>query len=312
MKTFLLRLLVVSIGLVAAPARADSPLPPKASTLPLWKVEGGSAPVFLLGSVHVLKEKDYPLAARIETAFSNASVVVFETDLDKMEDPSFQMQMLTESMLPENQTLKDVLSPETYKALSDYAKDAGLPMMAFDRLKPVLAAAAIVMMEMKKLDLEPEYGVDQHYFTAAKAAKKRIVPLETPEFQLKLLTGFSKEEGEAAVKSLLQELESTRKDLPAMITAWRTGDAAKLELLLNDARKDAPAVFQRLVTDRNRRWVPKLEELARGKAPVIVIVGAGHLVGKDSVVDLLQQKHWTVRQQTSGADPTPKNTKSSQ
>jgi uncharacterized protein len=58
-----------------------------------------------------------------------------------------------------------------------------------------------------------------------------------------------------------------------------------------------PDLRDRLLIDRNKRWVPKIEALADGPDTAMVIVGAGHLVGPDSVVDLLQKDGRIVRQQ---------------
>jgi uncharacterized protein len=52
-----------------------------------------------------------------------------------------------------------------------------------------------------------------------------------------------------------------------------------------------------MLTDRNQNWLPKIEELARGKKNAVVIVGAAHLVGKDGVVELLRKKGATVTQE---------------
>jgi len=116
-------------------------------------------------------------------------------------------------------------------------------------------------------------------------------------FQLSLLTDFSREDGELLMKSTLKEIDTMEKDLGEMLDAWKNGDAGKLEKLLNQAKEDAPAIYKRLVTDRNRRWLPRLEELARSKENAIVIVGAGHLVGTNGVVELMKGKGFRVVQE---------------
>src|ERR1043165_5396494 len=79
-----------------------------------WKVQGEKCSVYLLGSVHVLKAENYPLPAVFENAFSNASVVVLETDIGGMMKPETQMGLMTKALLPEGQSLKDLLSEKTY------------------------------------------------------------------------------------------------------------------------------------------------------------------------------------------------------
>ena len=87
------------------------------------------------------------------------------------------------------------------------------------------------------------------------------------------------------------------KDLSDMLKAWETGDVAKLNKFLNEAMQESPVIFKRLVSDRTRRWLPKIEELARGKENAIVIVGAGHLVGPEGAIELLKKKGFKVTQE---------------
>ncbi len=271
--------------------------PPAVTRHTLWKVQGKESSVYLLGSVHVLKKSDYPLAAPIEAAFSNASVVAFETDIAALEDPATAMKLMSKSQLPEGETLSKQLSPEVYKMWTRHVEESGLPAEMFDQFTPAMASLTIAMLEMQKLGLDASQGVDKHFFALAHKSGKEIVPLEPVEFQINLLTGFSKEEGELLMKATLKDMENLKKDLAELLNAWKTGDAAQLEKLLNEAMKESPAIYKRMLTDRNQNWVPKIEELARGKKNAVVIVGAAHLVGKEGVVELLRKKGLKVTQE---------------
>jgi uncharacterized protein YbaP (TraB family) len=291
-------LVALSTCLWFAPRACGEAAAPSASTNhSLWKIEGSKSTVYLLGSVHMLKQSDYPMPPVIESAFSNAQFVMFETDIGKMSDPALQGMLLTKSQLPEGETLKDRLSADSYKKFSDLAADAGLPVVMCDKMKPSMAALILTVIEIQKLGFDPEAGLDKHYFELARKQGKEIAGLETPEFQIDLLTGMSREEDELVMKITIEDLEKSKKEFAELVQAWRTGDSDKLEKLLNEATEEAPAIFKRLLTDRNERWVPKIEELARGNKPAIVIVGAGHLVGKNGVVALLKKKGLKVVQQ---------------
>jgi uncharacterized protein YbaP (TraB family) len=280
-----------------APCQTQTAATPASTNHSLWKIEGAKSTVYLLGSVHMLKQSDYPMPAKIESAFSNARIAMFEADIGKMSDPSLQASMLAKSQLPEGETLKDRLSADTYKKFTEAAADAGLPAVMCDRLKPSMAALILTVVQIQKLGFDPEAGLDKHYFELATKQGKVTAGLETPEFQVDLLTGMSKEEDELVMKITIEEFEKSKKEFAELVTAWRTGDSDKLEKLLNEATEQAPDIFKRLVTDRNERWMPKIEELARGDKPAIVIVGAGHLVGKNGVVALLKKKGLKVIQQ---------------
>jgi len=122
------------------------------------------------------------------------------------------------------------------------------------------------------------------------------VPLETVDFQIGLLTMFTKEESEFLVKSTLQEIETTSKEFKAITAAWKTGDASSLAKLLNEGAEKFPVIFKRLITNRNQDWVPKIQTLLNGGKNAVVIVGAGHLVGTEGVVELLKKKGFKVTQ----------------
>jgi len=139
--------------------------------------------------------------------------------------------------------------------------------------------------------------LDKHFFDLASQESKKIVPLETVDFQIDLVTGFTKQEGELLMKTTLKDIATMEKDLDDILKAWETGDAEKLNKYLNEAMQEAPVIYKRMVTDRSRNWLPKVEELAQGKENAIVIVGAGHLVGTEGVVELLRKKGFKITQQ---------------
>jgi uncharacterized protein YbaP (TraB family) len=281
----------VSVVLGQAPASSST------NRHSLWKVEGKGCSVYLLGSIHILKAENYPLAAPIEEAFSKAAIAAFETDIAEMEQPAAQVKMMGKAMLPPGETLRHQLSPEVYTSFTNHLAEAELPVSMFDQFKPSIAVLTLVVLELQKLGLDPQYGLDKHFFPLAQKAGKQVVGLETVDFQLGMLTDFTKDESEQLVKSSLKDLDKVKKEVPELLKAWQTGDAAELERMLNDATKESPTIFKRLVTDRNYTWVTKIEEWLRGDKDVIVIVGAGHLVGKEGIVELLRKKGLKVTQE---------------
>jgi uncharacterized protein YbaP (TraB family) len=262
----------------------------------LWKVQGKRNAVYLLGSVHVLKPENYPLPAVMESAFTNSPVVVFETDMGEMEKGETQMKLLGKAQLPAGETLAGQMSPELYAQFTKHLETAGLPELMFSQFKPSMAALMLVVLELQKLGLDQDHGLDKHFFTLAREQGKQVIGLETVDFQLDLLTDFTKAEGEALVRSTLKDMARLKTEIGDMLKAWQTGDSAKLEKLLNESVEEEPAILKRLLTDRNSRWVPKIEEMCRGDKNTIIIVGAAHLVGKEGVVELLKKKGLKVVQ----------------
>ena len=262
----------------------------------LWKVEDGTNVVYLLGSIHLLKPDDYPLPLAIERAFTKAQVVAFEVDLGKMQGMDAIMKLATKSLLPDGETLQDQLTPATYTALTNHLIADRIPAVTVQSLRPFIAAAMLEVAEYKKLGFDENSGVDEHFYHKALDSGKTVFGLETVDFQIDLMTDFTKEEGEQMIKSQLEEIDDTAKDLNEMVTAWKTGDAPALAKLFNDTMRESPGIYKRLLTDRSASWIPKIEEMLKSGKTSMVIVGAGHLVGDDGVVELLRKKGWKIAQ----------------
>jgi uncharacterized protein YbaP (TraB family) len=290
-------LILLCFSWLTSPANAQSQPASKSSHHSLWKIQGAKSTVYLLGSVHLLKQEDYPLPAVMEAAFTNSQIAVFEADVGQMSEPETQAKMMSKAQLPDGETLRQHLTPETYAAFSERVGKAGLPPAMFDTFKPLLAVSLLEMTELQKMGCDPRYGLDEHFFAEAKKSGKQIIPLETVDFQIDLFTGFSKEDSESIMKAELKDIDNTQKDFADIIQSWREGDTAKLEKLLHSAMIESPVVFKKMLTDRNKKWAPRIEELARGSINAIVIVGAGHLVGKDGVVELLKKKGLKITQE---------------
>jgi uncharacterized protein YbaP (TraB family) len=286
--------LALALGL---PVLAQQSRPATAARHSLWKVEGKHNTVYLLGSVHVLKAEDYPLAREMEAAYTNAVVVAFEADIDAMQKSDVQTKLLTKARLPGGETLAQQLSPALYARFTNHLEEVGLPPQFVAQFKPSLAALTLVVLQLQKLGLDPQYGLDKHFFDRAKKDKKPTVALETVDFQLHLATDFSKEEGELLMKVTLDDVAKLKTEFRDLLKAWQTGDDAGMETILNEASHQAPVIYKRLLTDRNRAWVPKIQEWLQGDQNVLVVVGAGHLVGSEGVVELLRKKGLNAIQQ---------------
>jgi len=148
----------------------------------LWSVKTDTATIYLLGSVHLLKSDSYPLDKNIEAAYRDCKKVVFETDIGGMNAPAVQEQMMALALYPEGQTLKQSISPETYSILEKKVIEAGLSMDRFNRLKPWMCALTLVLLELKKMGFDPNYGIDKYFFNKAQQDKKEMVFLESIEY----------------------------------------------------------------------------------------------------------------------------------
>ena len=264
----------------------------------LWKVTsptGGEA--YLLGSVHVLTKGFYPLSPAIEQAFASSKVLVEEVDLDEMNDPATMMGLVGKAMLPDGQTLDQVVSKETFAAIRARADQNGVPMLLLQRMKPWMAAVALITSELSKAGFDGALGIDRHFYDRAKSLGMPRRALETVAYQFDRLDGLTASLQEASLKAMLADIDAQATNIETMVQAWRAGDTATLERLLFEGFKDSPEIAERLLLERNRNWVAPVEKCLAEQSRCFVVVGAAHLVGPDSLVQLLRARKHTVEQQ---------------
>jgi len=262
----------------------------------LWEVQTSTNKVFLLGSLHLLKSDAYPLAAEIDNAYRLSPKVVFETDIGAMEDPAVQARMLSMAMYPEGQTLLQHIPRDMQKTLKKKMADLGLPMAHFLRFKPWFLAVTLTTLELQRLGFSPLSGIDLHYYGRAQSDEKKLGFLEPIDYQLDLLGKMSADNQRAFLGQTLKDLEIAAEMADDMMAYWQTGQIEELHSLLFKSFEDYPEIEDRLLLQRNKDWVKKIEAMLGGPENVFVVVGAGHLIGPQSVVDLLRQKGYKVKQ----------------
>ncbi len=258
----------------------------------LWRIQSAKATAYLLGSIHVAKPAMYPLDARIETAFSNSNVLVVEADASPEKAMELAVKMMARAGYPPEDGLEKHVSKETFDALVARLSKDGMPAAQVKMLKPWFLASMITLTELQKLGINPQNGLDLHFLSAAKG--KPIVELEGAEAQIDLLDGFTDKEQEEFLNYTLKDMDSLAKHVNEIIDAWSAGDAKKIENYLFDSAKDSPemrTLLVKLFDERNAKMAAKIEELLKSNKTYFIVVGAGHLVGKNGLLQLLGKNH---------------------
>ncbi|MFZ0391151.1 MAG: TraB/GumN family protein, partial [Calditrichia bacterium] len=259
----------------------------------LWKIETGHNTVYLLGSIHLLKEQDFPLPGAMEAAFSKADVLVFETNLDSTQTPAFQQYVLSKAMLPQGQTLSGVLDDSLYNAFKREAEPLGLPVDRMQVFRPWFAGLNLAVMKMQQLGFDPETGIDRYFFQKAKSSEKEIIGLETAAFQINLLGNLG---GNIILQQTLEQINDTEKYLDEILGYWRSGNLAGLEETLVKSFKDHPEIYRQLIVERNRRWLQEIETYLGERQNYLIVVGVGHMAGEQGLIRMLQNAGHTVNQ----------------
>lgn len=262
----------------------------------LWRVRSEQNTLYILGSIHFLKKESYPLGKTIEEAFKNSKKLVLEIDLLSADPGKVQKLMLEKGVSRDGTTLQQSVSKETYELAEKRAKELGLDIRALSPLKPWVAALTMAAMKLRKLGFDANFGVDRHFAERAKQENIPIQGLETPEFQIGLFDQFSRRDQELMLRQTLKEMDVLESGVDRIIRAWKVGDVAAMEELILASMREYPEVHRKLIEDRNRRWLPQIEQFLAGGESVLVVVGAAHLVGRSGVIELLKERDYRVEQ----------------
>jgi uncharacterized protein YbaP (TraB family) len=265
--------------------------------LPIWTVQNDSAEVVLLGSVHMAYPDIYPLREEIEAAFAAADALVVEVDISGANALEIQQLMLEKGVFPEGESLQQTISGQTWEDLQSYLRSRGLPVEMFARLRPGLVITTLSSMRLAELGLRPEMGIDQHFLDLA-LGNKPVLELESAAQQIELLLDFPDQD--LLMAQTLVQLHDIDRYLRPIYDAWRAGDAAQLNrLLLTDERQRHPEfqpLYEKLFDQRNRAMTSKIEDFLAGSGRYFVVVGAGHLVGEEGIISLLERRGFSAQQ----------------
>lgn len=261
----------------------------------LWSLHGKSNTVYLLGSVHFLKPSER-LPAAVDQAYQDAEKLVMELDMDDLDPLAMQQITMELGLLPQDRTLESELGAAAYSRVSAQARQFGIDPALLSRFRPWLAAMTLVQLQLMKQGLDPNAGVEQQLTARASADGKEIIGLETLQQQLGMLASLPSERQREFVMYSVEDTERASQEIDQLISAWRTGDTRTLARLLAEGFEKYPDLYRPLTVERNRKWIASIEDLLDDSDDYLVVVGTLHLVGKDSVIDLLERKGYKVTQ----------------
>lgn len=258
--------------------------------------------VYLCGTIHILRAEDYPLASAYDTAYADASRLVFELPPGSSGGTQMITRMQELAALPKGESLDKVAGAKLADAVAEWAARHGMPADALHRWQPWFVALMITAIEYRELGAEPDKGADQYFEDRARRDKKPGEGLETVEFQLGLFARLSVDQQIDMLKQTLAEAKTLPAEYKKMIAAWQAGDLETLREMLYREAAQYPKLMDLFLHERNRTWLVTVEEMLRKGERVMVLVGAGHLAGPQGLIELLKAKGYTV-EKVRGARP---------
>ncbi len=273
-------------GHAAAPAAAPAGKGPA-----LWKVADADTTIYLFGTVHVLPQGLEWYDAPIAEALGASQTIVTEIPMDAGSQAELQQLTQAKGLLPAGTTLRSLLDADESATYTTAMGKIGIPVEAFDPLKPWLAGLTFAILPLMQQGYDPNSGVEK--VLLAKAEGKETGALETAEFQLGIFDGMTQEAQVAFMMDAAEGIDDVKPTLDRMVAEWIKGDADQLAAVMNEGMSD-PAVAEALLYNRNANWAEWIDTRLDAPGTVFIAVGAGHLAGARSVQDYLTAKGITV------------------
>ena len=255
----------------------------------VWKVTSGDGhSLYLGGSFHALRPSDYPLPSQYNRAFDACSRLAFEED-PKSGSSAFAA-LMKAGQYGQGDSLKNHVDPRTYSYLVKFFALRGVPESKFSRYRPWL-------LDIMLSAPPPQYsqlGIERFLEKRAKAASKPITGLESTREHNAVFAALTDKQAEVLLLTLF--INAGREEKVNMFDAWRHGDAELLARKTREAYNDIPFMAGRLLDERNRNWVPEIDNYLRSGQTYFVVVGAAHMGGPNGLLSLLGTRGYKIEQ----------------
>jgi hypothetical protein len=256
----------------------------------MWHVSDADSDVYIFGSFHLLPAGVDWQHPELTAAFDKSVLLVLETDTRNQNPGEMATLIQKYAMAPADQPLSARMTPAQHQAFQTLATSLGVDPARLETFQPWYAGTVLTVLYAQKKGLAADNGVEATLMGMADGTRKPMAFLETLEEQIRFLAELPMPTQVQMLTATLDELKDADAEMDAMQKAWATGDTAAMAKLFDKEIKDVPELRQTLITDRNKRWADEISKLMAGAGTVFIAVGAGHLVGDDSVIALLRKR----------------------
>lgn len=274
--------LAACTGLAAA---APAPAPPPAKTIAqpaLWVIKDADSTIYLFGSIHVLRPSLDWHSPKVAKALAESADVTLE--ISNADDPTVAQPLIQSLGLDPAHPLSGKLPAAEQARLQSALKGLGLPPERIEPMRPWLVGLTLGMAPLRQAGYDPASGVELQLSAEAKRAGKPLAGFETIEQQMRFFADLPPKAEVAFLSASLDTVQDGPPALDRMVSSWSAGDVAGLEReFVTEMNARYPQLYDLLIRRRNEDWARQLKAKLAGSGVSFVAVGAGHLVGPDSV-----------------------------
>ena len=265
----------------------------------LWEITGNNLPheSYLFGTIHMISADRFFWPDGALAAFDKSQDVVFEIDLDDMFDMGAQMGLITKAFMSDNQKLSDFYSEEDWGLVKSHFDNMGIPMFFLEKLKPMF----LTVFASGDVEMGQGFGEDSsmksyemEIYELAQDSKKDVDGLESMEYQMSVFDSIPYQVQADMLIETIKSSDSENDAFKEMVDMYVAQDINRMVSAMSEEEAGIEGYEDVLLYQRNRNWIPIMSEKMK-TAKTFFAVGAGHLGGKDGVIDLLQREGYTLK-----------------
>ncbi len=303
MKKLKYLIVLLCLSMILGGCTKKKEIEPKSTSTPLLlevTKEGMDNKLYLFGSIHAGEKTMYPLPEYIMNAYKKSDVLAVEFDLvEYSSDMSNQMDLLYKFVIPDGGKITDYIDEETYNSGVAILDNLGLYSPLYDSYSPMMWQTLIESAAMEEVNLSSMYGIDTYMLERAKEDNKRILELESAEYQYNMLLGFDMDLQVYLLKQSIEEHEESKNNLKELYELYKKGNKEELEKLvfqeIEEPTQNEIEYNDKMITVRNNNMTDALEKNFKNGENIFCTVGLAHIIGEGGIADQLEQRGYTVK-----------------
>lgn len=254
----------------------------------LWEISGNglSSPSYVYGTIHTICKDDFIFSPQLEQKAKAAKNIYLELDMD---DPMMMIKMGMLSFM-KDKTLKELMNKEEYNLVSAFVEDSlDLPMKVVDRMKPI---AIMSLLYTKILPCKEKESYEIRLMDLAQKENKNIKGLETIEDQMAVFNKIPDTTQVDMIVDMIRNMDQQRTEFAEMVNAYKKQDLNTLLAKMSES-PEWKGFEDIMLVNRNKNWIGNIETAMKDGTQLFA-VGAGHLPGKEGVLNLLRAKGYKL------------------
>ncbi|WP_187759686.1 TraB/GumN family protein [Thiospirochaeta perfilievii] len=262
----------------------------------LWELKNGDRSIYIAGSIHIAPGDIYPLDDSFYQAIENSDHFVLEADASLTTTPEFQKFIIETSLLPDNDDLANYVDENHRRQITEILTPYNMTFEHIRIFKPWMVSAVISDYKTKEFGYSSENGVDIHLQAVADEMGLDTMYLESAESQILLRDSYPKEYQIAELISTIDNVNTFGDYYENLISAWKLGDTKRIKNIIDESLllSKGDEFLDLLFYQRNKNWLEAIEGFLETNDNYFIVVGAGHLVGDGSLINLLKDKEYDV------------------